>query len=140
MAQVLTLVYGFVAYLVFLGAFLYALGLSSTESVILGAALSLSSTAIVIPILSEDKRLNSPTGRRSFAILLFQDLAVIPLLIFLFMAMVYWRRRKLAPVRVVLHCKQLCRYREFIAYTGLYRCISHAKYWCVWCRNKRCVL
>jgi CPA2 family monovalent cation:H+ antiporter-2 len=64
-----------------LGAFLYALGLSSTESVILGAALSLSSTAIVLPILSEDKRLNSPTGRRAFAILLFQDLAVIPILL-----------------------------------------------------------
>jgi CPA2 family monovalent cation:H+ antiporter-2 len=48
---------------------------------VLGAALSLSSTAIVVQLLSESKRLGSQTGRTSFAILLFQDLAVIPLLL-----------------------------------------------------------
>lgn len=43
-------------------------------------ALALSSTAIVIPILAEQRRLNSPTGRASFSVLLFQDLAVAPIL------------------------------------------------------------
>ncbi|MDE2362371.1 MAG: cation:proton antiporter [Hyphomicrobiales bacterium] len=45
-----------------------------------GAALAMSSTAIVIPVLSERKRLNRAAGRTSFAILLFQDLMVAPLL------------------------------------------------------------
>ncbi len=45
-----------------------------------GLALALSSTAIVVPILAGQRRLNSPTGRASFSILLFQDLAVAPIL------------------------------------------------------------
>ena len=44
------------------------------------AALSLSSTAIVIPVLAERKRLNRASGRTAFAVLLFQDLMVAPLL------------------------------------------------------------
>ena len=56
------------------------LGLPPTVSVIGGIALTLSSTAIVIPILAGQRRLNSPTGRTSFSILLFQDLAVAPVL------------------------------------------------------------
>jgi CPA2 family monovalent cation:H+ antiporter-2 len=58
-----------------------ALGLSTEAALITGAALSLSSTAIVIQLLSDSKRLGSQTGRVSFATLLFQDLAVIPLLL-----------------------------------------------------------
>ena len=46
-----------------------------------GAALAMSSTAIVIPMLVESKRLHSGAGRASFAVLLFQDLAVAPLLV-----------------------------------------------------------
>lgn len=46
----------------------------------LGAALSLSSTAIVVPALAENKLLNATVGRYSFSVLLFQDLAVAPLL------------------------------------------------------------
>ncbi|WP_375460762.1 cation:proton antiporter [uncultured Enterovirga sp.] len=57
-----------------------ALGLPPTVAGIGGVALALSSTAIVIPILAEQRRLNSPTGRASFSILLFQDLAVAPIL------------------------------------------------------------
>jgi monovalent cation:H+ antiporter-2, CPA2 family len=45
-------------------------------------ALSLSSTAIVIPVLAESKRLGTAAGRTIFAVLLFQDLMVAP---FLFM-------------------------------------------------------
>ncbi|CEJ15180.1 Glutathione-regulated potassium-efflux system protein KefC [bacterium YEK0313] len=47
---------------------------------LIGGALALSSTAIVVEQLAEQKRLASTTGRTSFAILLMQDLAVIPLL------------------------------------------------------------
>jgi CPA2 family monovalent cation:H+ antiporter-2 len=44
--------------------------------------LALSSTAIVLEVLSKANRMTSATGRASFAVLLAQDLAVIPLLIF----------------------------------------------------------
>ena len=45
------------------------------------AALSLSSTAIVMPILAEQKRQHSVAGRATFSVLLFQDLAVAPILV-----------------------------------------------------------
>ena len=63
-----------------LGAAALAFGQSVPAAVVIGAALSLSSTSIVIPVLAERKRLNSAAGRASFAVLLFQDLAVAPLL------------------------------------------------------------
>jgi CPA2 family monovalent cation:H+ antiporter-2 len=50
---------------------------------ILGACLALSSTAIVMEILGRQKRLNTSAGRTSFAVLLAQDLAVAPLLLFI---------------------------------------------------------
>jgi len=56
------------------------LGVDPAAAMLVGVALALSSTAIVIPVLSEQKRLGSPTGRASFAVLLFQDLAVAPIL------------------------------------------------------------
>ena len=52
-------------------------------AVIIGSALALSSTAIVLQILDERGERSSQTGRVSFSILLFQDLAVIPLLVVL---------------------------------------------------------
>lgn len=57
-----------------------ALGQPLGAAVALGAALSLSSTAIVAPILAESRRLKKPPGRAAFAVLLAQDLAVAPLL------------------------------------------------------------
>jgi CPA2 family monovalent cation:H+ antiporter-2 len=57
------------------------LGYSLDAAVILGAALSLSSTAIVIQLLSDQKRLGTQAGRLSFAVLLLQDLAVVPILL-----------------------------------------------------------
>jgi len=63
-----------------IGTAALALGQPIAAAVILGAALSMSSTSIVIPVLAERKRLNSAAGRASFAVLLFQDLAVAPLL------------------------------------------------------------
>ncbi len=49
-------------------------------AVLIGPTLALSSTAFVLQLLTEQKMLMSEYGRTSFAILLFQDLAVIPLL------------------------------------------------------------
>lgn len=49
-------------------------------ALIIGACLALSSTAIVMELLSGQRRMMSTTGRTSFAILLAQDLAVVPLL------------------------------------------------------------
>ncbi len=57
-----------------------AVGYTPRQSVILGMAFSLSSTAIVIQLLSDSKRLGTQAGRVSFAVLLMQDLTVIPML------------------------------------------------------------
>lgn len=69
-----------VSFAIITGAALAA-GLPPAAALIAGAALSLSSTAIVVQMLSDAKRLGSQTGRTSFAILLMQDLAVIPMLL-----------------------------------------------------------
>ena len=58
-----------------------ALGLAPAAAAAVGAALALSSTAVVIPILVEQKRQHSLAGRGVFSVLLFQDLAVAPILI-----------------------------------------------------------
>jgi len=58
-------------------------GRTPSEAIILGASLSLSSTAIVLELLSKHERLKTNLGRSSFAVLLAQDLSVIPLLIFI---------------------------------------------------------
>jgi CPA2 family monovalent cation:H+ antiporter-2 len=57
-----------------------ALGLSGTAAAVMGLALSLSSTAVVLQSLSDQRRLGTATGRGSFGVLLFQDLAVVPIL------------------------------------------------------------
>lgn len=64
-----------------IGALALAMRQPPAAALILGAALAMSSTAIIIPVLAERKRLNLAVGRASFAVLLFQDLAVAPLLI-----------------------------------------------------------
>ncbi len=51
-----------------------------TASIVIGAALALSSTAIVMQLLIENRRLGSATGNVGFSVLLFQDLAVVPIL------------------------------------------------------------
>ena len=58
-----------------------ALGQPVGAAVAIGAALALSSTAIVMPILAEQKRQHSLAGRATFSVLLFQDLAVAPILV-----------------------------------------------------------
>ena len=50
-------------------------------SVIIGFALSLSSTALILQVLAERGELTARHGRSAFAILLFQDLAIMPVLV-----------------------------------------------------------
>src|SRR5690242_15720752 len=63
-----------------LGIALALLGLSWQAALVGGLALALSSTAISMQILAERNELDTPTGRSSFGILLFQDIAAIPLI------------------------------------------------------------
>ncbi|MDD5461631.1 MAG: monovalent cation:proton antiporter-2 (CPA2) family protein [Methylococcales bacterium] len=60
-----------------------ALGYSWQMSLAAGMALSLSSTALVLQMLQETHLMNTPMGETSFSVLLFQDIAVIPILVIL---------------------------------------------------------
>ncbi len=66
-----------------LTAIALATGQSAPVAIILGASLSLSSTAIVLEVLSNQGRLSTNAGRASFSVLLAQDLAVVPTLMFI---------------------------------------------------------
>src|SRR5512145_3002574 len=59
-----------------------AAGRPGPAAVIIGSCLALSSTAIVVEILSNQRRLSTVAGRTSFSILLAQDVAVVPILLF----------------------------------------------------------
>jgi monovalent cation:proton antiporter-2 (CPA2) family protein len=63
-----------------LAAGAYALGFALKPAVVIGLTLALSSTAFAIQVLSEKRQLTTRAGRSAFAVLLFQDFAVIPLL------------------------------------------------------------
>jgi glutathione-regulated potassium-efflux system protein KefB len=58
----------------------FALGLSPEAALAIGLPLGLSSTAQVLPMLRSDNELNTPEGERAFSILLFQDLAIVPMI------------------------------------------------------------
>lgn len=62
-----------------LSAIAHMTGVPWPGSIVLGAGLALSSTAIVLPMLAEANLLQHRAGRDGFAVLLFQDLAFIPL-------------------------------------------------------------
>lgn len=66
-----------------LAAAFMLMGLSGNQSLAIGATLALSSTAFVVQMLVETNQLGTPQGRSGFSILLFQDLAVIPILLLL---------------------------------------------------------
>ena len=57
------------------------LGVSLTGAFALGGTLAMSSTAILLKLLAERNALETEHGRRIIGILLFQDLAVVPLLV-----------------------------------------------------------
>jgi glutathione-regulated potassium-efflux system protein KefB len=64
-----------------LASLAYALGLTSWRGAVIGGfALAMSATAIALKILEERGQLQQPYGQRAFAILLFQDMSVVPLL------------------------------------------------------------
>ncbi|HTZ80956.1 MAG TPA: cation:proton antiporter [Stellaceae bacterium] len=71
---------------VLIGALALALGQDATAAIVLGTSLSLSSTAIVLELLSQQNRLATNAGRASFGVLLAQDIAVIPILMFVSIA------------------------------------------------------
>jgi K+:H+ antiporter len=62
------------------GTLLLALGLPGEAALIIGSGLALSSTAFVVQMLVERGEMITRYGRVSFSILLFQDLAIVPLL------------------------------------------------------------
>ncbi len=72
-------------------------GLTPTLCLIFGFALSLSSTAFTLQYLGERMQLNTDYGRNAFAILLFQDVAVIPVLAILPLVFVSLGTESLAP-------------------------------------------
>jgi glutathione-regulated potassium-efflux system protein KefB len=63
-----------------LGAAAWGLGQPPVTAAIIGFGLSLSSTPLVLQVLAERKQLKTQHGRAAFGILLFQDLAVLPVL------------------------------------------------------------
>lgn len=66
-----------------IGGGVFAITGNPSEAIVLGTSLSLSSTAIVLELLSNQERLTTSVGRASFSVLLAQDLAVIPVLLFI---------------------------------------------------------
>lgn len=63
-----------------IAAIAYGFGNEAPQAIVIGACLALSSTAIVMRLLTDGRRLATPVGRTSFGVLLFQDLAVVPIL------------------------------------------------------------
>ncbi|RYY73993.1 MAG: potassium transporter [Gammaproteobacteria bacterium] len=57
--------------------------LSWQQGFIIGLTLALSSTAFAVPLMEEQKVMGLPLGRKGFSMLLFQDMAVIPILLLL---------------------------------------------------------
>jgi monovalent cation:H+ antiporter-2, CPA2 family len=70
----------FVLCAVAIGAIAYALGAPPVLAAIVGPALSMSSTAVVVQVLSHENRLGGPVGRATLGVLLLQDIAAVPVL------------------------------------------------------------
>lgn len=66
-----------------LAAAIAMLGARPGPALVAGLALAMSSTATVTQVLANERRMTSLAGRASFAVLLFQDLAVVPILFLL---------------------------------------------------------
>lgn len=68
---------------ILIGAFAWAFGLSAMSALMIGIAITTSSTAFVLQMLSETNQLEGQHGRMTFAVLLFQDMMVAPTLAFI---------------------------------------------------------
>lgn len=66
-----------------IGFIAYKLGIDTGVSIIIGSTLALSSTAIVLQVIAENGEKSTRVARLSLAVLLLQDLAVIPILVFI---------------------------------------------------------
>ena len=64
-----------------IGSLAWVFGNGPSVALVLGLVLSLSSTAVVLQLLAQQRSLAQPLGQAVFAILMLQDLAVVPLLI-----------------------------------------------------------
>jgi monovalent cation:H+ antiporter-2, CPA2 family len=73
----------FVLCTVAIAAIAHMLGAPLALAAVAGPALAMSSTAVVIQVLSNEKRLGGPIGRASLGVLLFQDIAAVPVLFFI---------------------------------------------------------
>ena len=62
------------------GGAAWGLGVAPGPAVLVGLALAMSSTAVAVQVLAEEGRINSAVGRATLAVLLFQDLAVVPII------------------------------------------------------------
>jgi CPA2 family monovalent cation:H+ antiporter-2 len=70
----------FVVCAIAIAAIAYALGAPPLLAAIVGPALSMSSTAVVVQVLSHERRLGAPVGRAALGVLLLQDIAAVPAL------------------------------------------------------------
>lgn len=64
------------------GGVYYVMGFPLSEAVFVGFLFSLSSTAIVLKILQDRNEINAPHGRNALGILIFQDIIVVPMMLF----------------------------------------------------------
>ena len=64
-----------------IGLVAWAYGVSAQAAAVIGFALALSSTAIVMQLLIEKRKVTTPVGRTGLGVLLFQDILVAPILI-----------------------------------------------------------
>ncbi len=60
---------------------LYVFGINTNTAIVISGGFALSSTAIVLQVISEERKQSTQVGRLSLAVLLMQDLAVVPLLV-----------------------------------------------------------
>lgn len=65
-----------------IGTTLWLFGVNGQAAAVIGLALALSSTAIVMQVLTSEHRAATPAGRTALGVLLFQDILVAPILIF----------------------------------------------------------
>jgi CPA2 family monovalent cation:H+ antiporter-2 len=70
----------FVLCAVALSGLAWALGAPPVLAIIVGPALSMSSTAVVVQVLAHERRLGTPVGRAALGVLLLQDIAAVPVL------------------------------------------------------------
>ena len=68
---------------VIIGTAAFLFGLSTSAAIIVGLTLALSSTAIVMQLLIDERRVASPAGHTAYGVLIFQDILVAPILIFI---------------------------------------------------------